>query len=74
MPTMSSTFLALRHRRLLVENHNQFDPFAVLGDMGITSKWRWNNHFSISGGFQYMILDGVALIPDILGRFQTRIP
>ena len=37
---------------------------AILGEVGLTAKYRLTDHVAIRAGYQFMLLHGVALAPD----------
>ncbi len=45
---------------------NHFDPGAFVGDSGLNATWNLHRQFGIRAGYQYMVLDGVAMAPDAL--------
>jgi hypothetical protein len=43
---------------------SESNEVALLGEVGLTAKFRLTNHVAIRGGYQVMALHGVALAPD----------
>ena len=45
---------------------NHFDPGAFVGDLGLNATWNLHRQFGIHAGYQYMVIDNVAMAPDAL--------
>lgn len=45
---------------------NHFDPGAFVGDLGLNATWNLHRQFGIRAGYQYTVLDNVAMAPDAL--------
>lgn len=44
---------------------SSFDPCSYVGEMGLNVTWNLHRQFGIHAGYQYTVIDNVAMAPDI---------
>jgi hypothetical protein len=50
-----------------LSTRNHFDPGAFVGDLGLNATWNLHRQCGIRAGYQYTVLDNVAMTPDAFG-------
>lgn len=50
-----------------LSTRNHFDPAAFVGDLGLNATWNLHRQCGIRAGYQYTVIDNVAMAPDALG-------
>lgn len=49
-----------------LSTRNHFDPAAFVGDLGLNATWNLHRQCGIRAGYQYTVIDNVAMAPDAL--------
>jgi hypothetical protein len=59
------TFSVFNQNIPSLSRRHHFDPASFVSDLGLNLTWNLHRQFGLRAGYQYMILDNVAMAPDI---------